>query len=148
MARGALLGVIALAAVSLPSPATAADVVSVTGGGQDFTGAHVAVSARLTPSGAAGVLNATLPASENGGAGALQFRLRVVCLTVVGNVATIGAVPNGSAANDGPPFVVTVVDSGLPGGEGDLLGLRAGDFDCTNPVVPRPIQEGNFVVRS
>jgi hypothetical protein len=148
MLRATLVGLIALPVAALPGTANAADGVSLTGGGQDFIGAQIAVSARLTPSGSVGVLNATLAASENNQPGAQQFRLRVVCLTVAGNVATIGAVPTGSAANDGPSFVVTVVDSGLPSGEGDLLGLRGGDSDCTRPAENiQPIEEGNFVVR-
>jgi hypothetical protein len=45
----------------------------------------------------------------------------VVCLAVSGNEASIGLVPTDSPSdNAGTPRVLTVLDSGLPGGEGDM----------------------------
>lgn len=102
----------------------------VTGGAQDFTGAHVAISARSGAAGATGIVNATLPASQSPTGGALQFRLKVTCLAVAGSLASIGAVVTDSPANDlfppGFPFVITIRDSGLPAGRGDGLGLAPG----------------------
>src|SRR4051812_48356578 len=97
---------------------------SVTGGAHDFTGANVSISAKSgpTPLEASGHVNATLPNPNNPNGGTLQFRLKVTCLVVSGNLASIGAVTTEAASNDVPagfPFVITVRDSGLPGGDGD-----------------------------
>lgn len=158
-----LAGLVALLAVpGLAAPATAhasSGMDVVTGGARDFTGANVAVSARSQPggTGASGVVNATLPNPRSPFGGTAQFRLRVTCLAVADGIASIGAAVTDSPANDvfptGTPFVITIRDSGLPGGDGDGLGLFPGAPADTCPVflaqapAAAPIEQGNLHVR-
>lgn len=151
---------VAVAAAVLCAPGTAQAGPagdSVTGGAQDFTGAHVSVSASNGPGGdARGHVNATLPNPLNPGGGTLQFRLQVTCLAVTGDVASIGAVTTDASANDVPPgfpFVITVRDSRRPGGAGDGLDVFPGAPANTCPAflsqaaASPSIEEGSLHVR-
>lgn len=155
---GRAVAVLSLAvALSLTSAAAqAADSPQVTGGAHDFTGANVSISAQgdANPS---GHVNATLPNPKNPAGGTLQFRLKVTCLAVDGNLASIGAVTTEATANDVPagfPFVITVRDSGTPGGEGDGLNVFPGEPASTCPgflpaaLASPPITQGNLHVRT
>jgi hypothetical protein len=89
------------------------------GGFERGSGAHTGFSAQSGPSGenAFGHLSSTL-------AGAFQQRYDVTCLAVAGNHAAIGLVPTDAGSNDATlETVLVVVDSGLPGGTGDLYGF-------------------------
>jgi hypothetical protein len=56
--------------------------------------------------------------------GEFQGRFKVTCLRVVGKMAAMGLVPTDNAANDAAAqFVLSVFDSGLPGGAGDRFAL-------------------------
>lgn len=158
MRRQALVVAVAAGVLAVPGTGQAAPAAaSVTGGAQDFTGAHVSVSARSAFGGdARGHVNATLPNPLNPAGGTLQFRLTVTCLAVSGDVAAIGAVTTKAASNDLPagfPFVITVRDSGKPGGDADGLNVFPGAPADTCPsFLPRaaaspPIDDGNLTVR-
>jgi len=156
-----LAALLAVPALAVPATAQAARPQdSVTGGARDFTGSNVAVSARSSDGGrgASGVVNATLPNPRSPFGGTAQFRLKVTCLAVADGVASIGAVVTDSPANDvfpaGTPFVITIRDSGQPGGAGDGLGLFPGAPADTCPALlgaapaAPPIEQGNLHVRT
>jgi hypothetical protein len=120
------------------------------GGFERASGAHVAFSAHSGAEGQNpfGHLSSTLP-------GVRQERYDVTCLAVAGNHAAIGLVPTGAASNDATlETVLVVVDSGLPGGTGDLYGfvLNPGvqAEDCAlfvNATPPFSRSSGNIVVK-
>jgi hypothetical protein len=82
-----------------------------------------------------------------------QYRGRVICLAVAGNLATVGVVPTNARSNDFPALqlVLGVRDSGLPGGTGD--GIQAVSTIAANcavflplAAVVNPIERGNLLV--
>jgi hypothetical protein len=86
-------------------------------------GGHVGFEAFSDPDGANpfGHLSSTIDNDASGGTGTIKSRYDVVCLAVSGNEASIGLVPTDSPPdNAGTPRVLTVLDSGLPGGAGDM----------------------------
>jgi hypothetical protein len=96
------------------------------GGFQRASGAHTGFSAHSGPLGENpfGHLSSTLDP------GVFQQRYDVTCLAVAGNHASIGLVPTNAGSNDATlETILVVVDSGLPGGTGDLYA-----FDVTPGV--------------
>jgi hypothetical protein len=120
------------------------------GGFERANGAHVGFSAHSGALGQnpSGHMSSTLP-------GGRQERYDVTCLAVAGNHASIGLVPTGAASNDATlETVLVVVDSGLPGGTGDVYGfvLNSGvrAQDCATFVLATPPSSpssGNIVVK-
>jgi len=147
----AVLAVVVLAALGSIGAASADGPQDFAVGG--FTrgnGAHVGFSAH---SGALdenpfGHLSSTLP-------GVRQERYEVTCLAVAGNRASIGLVPTDAGSNDATiETVLVVIDSGLPGGAGDVYGfvLNPGvqAKDCAAFVLATPPfspSSGNIVVK-
>jgi hypothetical protein len=83
----------------------------------------------------------------------IDFRVRVTCLFVNGNIATVGGEierSRTSAVPVGAGFVLFIRDSGEPG-DGDVF--AGGDVSTPPetcpplvPTMPQPINQGNFVV--
>jgi hypothetical protein len=110
-------------------------------------GFHTGFSAHSGPQGEnpIGHVSATNP-------GVGQQRYDVTCFAAAGDHAALGLVPSDAASNDATDeTVLVVVDSGLPGGTGDLYGFVIGGAaeDCalyvfaTPPFTP---VSGNIVV--
>jgi hypothetical protein len=84
----------------------------------------------------------------------LQYRARVTCLTVAGNLAAVGLVPTDAQSNDfgALQLVLAIRDSGLPGGTGDGIQIvSAGNAqNCAAFVaaaaVADPLDRGNLLV--
>jgi hypothetical protein len=124
--------------------------VFAVGGFERANGSHIGFSAHSGPLGEDpfGHLSSTLDP------GVRQERYDVTCLAVAGNHASIGLVPSDAGSNDATiETVLVVVDSGLPGGTGDLYGfvlnpgVRA--QDCARYVLATPPfspLSGNIVV--
>jgi hypothetical protein len=115
------------------------------GGFQGPDGNNFGFSAHSGPSGEdpRGHLSETIP-------GFGQARFRVTCLKVFGNQAALGLVPTDAASNDvDSEFVLSVKDSGLPGGAGDLFAfIQRPAANCRTYVNAAvfPITRGNLVV--
>jgi hypothetical protein len=122
----AALGGVALAALFLVAPSGAGPTSGphdfAVGGFSRANGAHIGFSAHSGPTGSAAVGHLSSTFDNNiTGTGTIKERFRVVCLAVAGNQAAIGLVPTDSPPdNAGTPRVLSVQDSGLPGGTGDL----------------------------
>ena len=123
----------------------------VDGGFEDHFGEHVGLHAESGVSGqdASGHESATRP-------GDTRYRLRVVCLAVVGNLAAYGTVIVKSNNPDYPPgteFVEVARDGGGPGGMGDGWDLfeepasACADFVGAAAAAP-PILSGNITIRN
>ena len=135
---------------TLDPPPTDGNRDFVVGGFQTF-GANWAVSAHSDPSGREpfGHVNETIP---EGTSDAKQGRWRVTCLAVIGNRAALGLTPSDARSNDAAfGLILTVVDSGLPGGNGDLVASVFGFPPEFCPVFVGvngfPIERGNILVR-
>ena len=132
---GMALAALALAAFFFAAPSGASTEVDplatsgydyAIGGFERANGGHVGFEAYSDPDGANpfGHLSSTIDNNTIGSTGTIQSRYDVVCLAVSGNEAAIGLVPTGSPPdNAGTPRVLIVLDSGLPGGAGDLYGF-------------------------
>jgi hypothetical protein len=125
---------------------------SIEGGFGDWLGENVGVQATSGPSGEnpQGHESATTPGPDP-----VQFRLRVTCLAVQGNLAAYGTVVVKSTDPTNPPgteYVEVARDGGLPDGGGngsDLFVAPAStctDFleDAADAV---PITHGNITIR-
>jgi hypothetical protein len=115
------------------------------GGFQGPAGNNIGFSAHSDPAGAEpqGHLSETIP---NGG----MARYVVTCLQVAGNHAALGLVPADNAANDvQQQFVLSVMDSRMPGGAGDLFAfIQVPANTCRDFVFTAqfPLTHGNIVV--
>jgi hypothetical protein len=121
------------------------------GGFQGPDGNNFGFSAHSGPSGEdpRGHLSETIP-------GVGQARFRVTCLAVLGNQAAMGLVPTDTASNDVPAErVLSVFDSGLPGGTGDRfkfysslddVDVSADQCDAFVAGATLPIVRGNLSV--
>ena len=102
------------------------------GGFQAQENNNFGFSAHSTPLGGEpeGKLSETIPRPlTDTGSSTYQARFSVTCLSVVGRDAAIGLVPTNAASNDQQAqFVLSVHDSGLPGGTLDRYALLS-DFD-------------------
>ena len=86
-----------------------------------------------------GHLSSTFDGSN--GAPPVQERFDVTCVAVVGNQAAIGLVPTGAASNDATTQrVLSVLDSGMPGGTGDMSA-----FFIPAPAQNCPLYVGSHV---
>ena len=146
----------ALAALLLVAPSGAGP----NGGAHDFAvggfqrgnGAHTGFSAHSDPAGlnAVGHLSSTFDNNITGGTGTIKERFRVVCLVVARNQAAIGLDPTDSPPdNAGTPRVLSVQDSGLPGGEGDMYAfVDVAPTNCAAALGLHPFMplSGNIVV--
>jgi hypothetical protein len=105
---------------TLAAPANDGGHDFAVGGFERASGAHTGFSAQSGPLGEnpSGHLSSTLDP------GVFQQRYDVTCLAVAGNHASIGLVPSNAGSNDATlETVLVVVDSGLPGGTGDVYGF-------------------------
>jgi hypothetical protein len=104
----------------------------VVGGFQGQENNNFGFSAHSTPLGEEpqGKLTETIPRPlTDTGTSTYQARFSVTCLAVDGKDAAIGLVPTDAASNDQhDQFVLSVHDSGLPGGALDRYALLS-DFD-------------------
>src|SRR6266852_6292170 len=124
---------------TLASPANDGAHDFAVGGFERRNGFHTGFSAQSGPLGENpfGHLSSTLDP------GVAQQRYDVTCLAVAGDHASIGLVPSNAGSNDATTeTVLVVVDSGLPGGTGDVYGfvLNPGvqAKDCANFVLATP----------
>jgi hypothetical protein len=133
----------------------------VVGGFRPNIGSHWSVSAQSGPMGEEpfGHVSATTP-SQN--PDQKQFRYRVTCVNVDGNLAVIGAVPTEAASNDtsASPALFFLRDGGPGGGEGPGDAQLDGFFftgtdnpnQCQDPsslavaAIAPPIESGNILV--
>lgn len=152
----AALGGMAFTALFLVAPSNAGPTESAhdfaVGGFQRENGAHTSFSAHSDPTGsnAVGHLSSTFDNNITGGTGTIKERFRVVCLVVAGNQAAIGLVPTDSPPdNAGTPRVLSVQDSGLPGGEGDMYAfVDVAPTNCAEALGLHPFTplSGNILV--
>lgn len=123
------------------------------GGYQGIENNNVGFSAHSGPLGqdAQGKLSETVTGFFGMPPTTFQGRFVVTCLVTVGKDAALGLVPTTSASNDQTDeFVLSVHDSGLPGGMGDLEafipGVPASACAVGIGEAVFPIEHGNILV--
>jgi hypothetical protein len=122
---------------------------SVHGAGHNG-GATLAVSAWSDPIGGdptgTGVAN-------SGGGFHTHVRFEVTCLAVAGNLASVGVVVvGGNLLPEGTESIISIRDSGLPGGTKDGYSVIAAEADTCAALLPiaavvPPMESGNFHIR-
>jgi hypothetical protein len=91
--------------------------------------------------------------ANSGGGFHTHVRFEVTCLAVAGNLASVGVVVvGGNLLPEGTESIISIRDSGLPGGTGDGYSVIAAEAETCAALLPiaavvPPMETGNFHVR-